>query len=287
MAATIANAYIETFENNVRHRAQQMITKLRGKAQEKSEKSKSHHWERLGAIEATDKTGRLVDTPVQDAEWTRRTTLVGTKHAGDSTEQEDIHQMLVDPNSNITRALSYGMMRKIDDVLIAAATGTALTEDGTSDPFPASQKIGDGTAKISFDFVTQVQKKFMDNDIDPEIPKVMVVSPAQVQRLMQLTEMTSKDYVSKGLDELSANGIVPNWMGFTWITSTRLLHPSAGNTSCLAFTDMALGLHVANDIKVRVAEDPSKSFAWRLYAYMTLGAVRVEDEHIVHLHVLD
>ncbi len=287
MGATISNAYIETFENNVRHRAQQMVTKLRGKCQEKSEKSKSHNWERLGVIEAADKSGRLVDTPVQNAAWSRRVSLVATKHAGDSTEQEDIHQMLVDPNSNITRALGYGMNRAIDDVLIAAATGNATTEGGGTSAFPAGQKIGDGTAQISYDLITQVQEKFMTNEIDVEIPKCMIVSPAQIRRMLQLTEFTNKDYVKKGLDELSANGIVPNLMGFTWIMSNRLLKPLAGQTSCLAFTDMALGLHVANDIKVRVAEDPSKSFAWRLYSYMTIGAVRVEDEHIVHLHVAD
>ena len=287
MANTVANAYIETFESNVRHLAQQQMTKLRSTVQEKNEKSKSHNWERLGTIEAATKSGRLVATPVQDTPWSRRVSLVSTKHAGDSTEQEDPSQMLADPNSNLTRALGMAMNRAVDDVIIAAATGTATTEGGGSATFPAGQKIGTGVAPISFDLITQVQKKFMDNDIDPSVPKVAVVSPAQVQTLMKLTENTSKDYVKTGLDQLSSTGIVPNWMGFTWIVSTRLLHPAGGETSCLFYTKDAIGLHVANDIKAKVAEDPSVSFAWRIYTYMTMGAVRVEDEQIVHLHVLD
>ena len=41
------------------------------------------------------------------------------------------------------------------------------------------------------------------------------------------------------------------------------------------------------DITARVAERPDLSFAWQCYLHMTIGAVRVEDEHIVRVHVLD
>jgi len=44
-------------------------------------------------------------------------------------------------------------------------------------------------------------------------------------------------------------------------------------------------LQVNKDIWARVAEDPTISFAWRIYSALTMGAVRVEDEQIVHVHV--
>ena len=52
-----------------------------------------------------------------------------------------------------------------------------------------------------------------------------------------------------------------------------------------AFTDRALGLQINRDVSARVEEDPSVSFAWRVYCFMTMGAVRVEDEQIVWLQV--
>jgi len=76
-------------------------------------------------------------------------------------------------------------------------------------------------------------------------------------------------------------------MGFTWIMSTLLQAPAASELSCLFFTDKAIGLAVNKDITARVAEDPSVSFAWRIYLHMTIGAARVEDEQIVELHVAD
>ena len=288
MTISIDNAYIQTFENNVRHLAQQGETKLRGTVQERSVSSEKHNWEIIGTLDASEKASARVATPTQDAAWTRRVSLAKTYHIGTSTEQEDPIQMLVDPNSNLTRAISMGMKRQFDDVIIAAATGTALLGDGTTSAFPAEQKVGDGTGEISFDMITEVQERFMAKDIDPSVPKIAVVGPKQVRKLMKLTEQTSSDYVtSQALQQLNATGIVPNWMGFTWILSTRLLAPSANELSCLFYTADALGLQVNKDITVRVAEDPSLSFAWRLYAHMTLGAVRVEDEQIVHAHVAD
>lgn len=281
----IDSAYVQSFENNVRFIAQQKEAKLRGRSQTKSESSQKHNWEILGTLEAAEKTSARTATPVQDAEWTRRVSLAKTYHIGTSTELEDPVQMLVDPNSNITRAVAMGMNRQFDDVFIEAATADALLGDGTTLAFDVNQVVGDGTAPISFDYVTEVQEKFMQNDIDPEVPKCFVVGPTQIRKLMQLTEQTSNDYVSA--QRLLSYGIVPNWLGFTWINSTRLLSPGAGEIDCLAFTMDAMGMNINTDISAKVAQDPSLSFAWRIYSHMTLGAVRVEDQQIVRAHLLD
>jgi len=125
----------------------------------------------------------------------------------------------------------------------------------------------------------------MNNNIDPDIPKVFVVGPKQVRKLMQLTENTSADYVQA--QALQRYGIVPNWMGFTWIYSTLLNVPGADQLDCFAMTKRALGMQMNNEMKVRVAEDPSASFAWIIYVESTFGAVRVEDEHIVKCEFSD
>ncbi len=297
MATTQPNIFIQTFEQIVRHLAQQEVTRLRPHVTERSAQSVNHNWERLGVSNATQKTARLTTTPAvgntpnASTAWDRRVSIAQTWHNGDSTEQEDPSQMLVDPNSNLAMSLAYSMRRAMDDIIINAATGDAIDGAGTPVSLPASQIIGDGTAPISFDFITQVQEQFMSDDITPDIPKVAIVGPTQVRKLMQLTEQTSSDYVgvnARGaLQELSASGIVPNWMGFTWVMSTRLLAPAGGELSCLFFTKRALGLHVPRDINARIAEDPSNSFAWRIYVQFVAGCVRVEDEHLVTLRVSD
>lgn len=288
MAITIDNAFIQTFERTVRQLAQQSNSKLRGFVMERAVSAEKHNWDRLGKGDAVQKTAARTATPASDSPWSRRVSIPTTWHDGDTVEQDDVVQMLIDPKSSISEKHGMSMRRAMDDIIIAAATGNALDGAGSPVTFPAGQKVGDGSAAISFDMVTAVQEKFMKNDIDPDVPKVFVVGPTQVRKLMQLTEATSADYVkTQALQQLSSTGIVPNWMGFTWIVSNRLLAPSAGQLSCLAFTKRAIGLQVNKDIWARVAEDPTISFAWRIYTAMTAGAVRVEDEQIVHAHVLD
>lgn len=294
MANTIDSAYVQTFEDNLRFLAQQSETKLRGFCQEVNKQSEKHNFERIGTVEATAKFGRLVATPVQDVPWSRRVSLPSTYHVGDSTEQEDIVQMIIDPNSNITKALGMAMKRKVDDVIIAASTADATIGDGSTVAYDwTNQSAGAYTDVISFDMITEVQEKFMDNDISPEVPKVAIIGPKQVRKLLQLTQQTSGDFVHReALQKLNASGIVPNWMGFTWIMSTRLLDGAdtgggAGTKDLLFMTEDAMGLQVAKDMTARVAEDPSVSFAWRLYCHMVMGAVRVEDEQLVVLKAKD
>ena len=287
MSINISNVYVQTFENNVRHLAQQSEARLRMCVQEKSVSSEKHNWETMGQNSAQLKTTARQATPENDSDWGRRTSIASTYDVGDTTEQEDPVQMLVDPNSNITRSIGMAMRRQIDDVIIAAATGDSRDGDGNTVAFPAGQIVGDGTASFSYDGVTEIYEKFMENDIDPDIQKYMVIGPKQLRKMQQLTEYTSSDYVN--VKALASSGFVRSWMGFDWIVSTRLLDPSiaqdGSEITAFALTNRAIGMQMNRDITTRVAEDPSTSFLWRIYAYMTLGAIRVEDEQIVEWHL--
>jgi len=284
MAITIDQAYIETFERNVRHLAQQSVARLRPYVTEISTQSAAHNWERLGASDAVEKTSARTATPEADTPWSRRVSQASTFHNGDTVEPEDLVQMLVDPNSNYAQNLAMSMRRKQDDIIIAAATGTALNGDGTTSTLPASQVVGDGTGVISIDTVLETQEKYYSNDIHMDERPIMVIGPTQQRKLMQLMEVTSGDYQnSKAL----ATGVLPNWMGFDWVVSTRLQAPSAGQIDCLSFTRRGIGMQMNRDITAKAGEDPTKSFLMRLYTMMTLGAVRVEDEHVVRIHLKD
>ncbi len=292
MVNTVDNIFVSTYESILRHLAQQKPSRLRSKVTERGVNSEEHNWERLGTAEAQVKSTRLQATPVQDWPWSRRVSVPVTYDVGDSTEQEDIVQMIIDPNSNLAQSQGYAMRRAYDDEIIAAATGTALDGLGAANVFPDSQKVFGVTVDVydtslNFDLVTQVTEKFLENDIDPDEPKCIVIGPVQARKLLQLTEATSGDYVyAKALGEM---GYVDNWMGYQWIVSTRLLHPTnpGVDIDCFALTMKALGLMVDRDVTSRIAEDPSISFAWRIYSFMTIGAVRVEDEHIVNLQLAD
>jgi hypothetical protein len=283
MAITIEKTYVETFESNIRHLAQQKGSKLRNYVMESGLQGKNHSWDRATKTEAVTKSGKLVATPELQVPFSRRVSVPIVKHWGDTYEEEDIVQMLIDPQSTLVDGGSMAMGRAIDDILIAAATGTALDGDGVANAFPAGQGIGSATTVFSFDLVTQATEKFLANDIDPDDQKVFVIGPTQMRKMLQLTEATSSDYANA--KALAERGFIESWMGYGWVVSNRLTIPVAGELYCLTFCNKALGLETNMDIRAKVAEDPSKSFAWRVYLQMVMGAVRVEDEQIIRVHV--
>ena len=288
MGASVSNVFVETYERTVRHLAQQSITRLRPWVVERSVQSEGHNWERLGSREAIAKTARLQPTPFQDYPWSRRKSIPVTFNTGDDTEHEDIAQMLVDPNSNIAIAQGKAMRRAHDNEIIGAAVGDSRDGDGDPVVIPVDQTIGveDTPVPMTFDLVTQVSEIFMDNDIDPDEQKVFVIAPRQARKLLQLTEATSGDY--NAVRPLTSKGYIESWMGYSWLVSTLLPDSSGGQDDSenfiFAMTRRALGLQMNKDIWVRIAEDPSVSFAWRIYCASTYGAIRVEDEQLVRIN---
>ena len=75
MAISIDNVYIQTFENIVRHLAQQKQARLRMCVDERGVSSEKHNWERMGKNAAVEKTSARQATPENDSDWSRRVSI--------------------------------------------------------------------------------------------------------------------------------------------------------------------------------------------------------------------
>ena len=299
MPITVPTAYIETYQNNVIHLAQQKMTRLRGFVMEVNKQSEAHNWDLLAASVARAKTSARMASPAggdgsgavgstDGLAWTRRKSLIATIDTGEVVERNNISQMLIDPKSSSVVNLVANMNRKIDDIIISAANDPSRDEAGAGIALPASQQIGSASTIISIDSLLEIQEIFYNADVDPDERKCLVIGPKQQRVLMSLLEVQSSDFQSS---KALATGYLPNFMGFDIIVSTRLgqttTPPTAGEIYCLAFTDKAIGLHVARNISPIAAERPDMSFSWQCYMDMDLGAIRVEDAHFVQLHLKD
>lgn len=286
MAFTITAAMVKTFENNVRHLAQQKESRLRAWVQEKDKTSSVHSFKRIGQQTLAAKAGRRVATPVNDSVWSNRVATPGSFDGGDTIESEDAAQMIINPTSEISTAFGYAVRRQYDDIIINAAFANAPDEAGGANAFPAAQIVGDYTGELDFTTTTAVNALFLKNNIDPETEKVFIIGPNQARKILHETRATHGDFVGQA-QQLANGGFVRQWMGFTWVVTNRLLAPAAGQLDCIAMTRQAMGLLVTEDLFVRVAEDPSQSFLTRVYTKISAGAVRVEDEHIVRVKMKD
>lgn len=296
MAANeMTQLYIKTFESNVIQLAQQKYSKLRNTVTVRSGPTSSHRFQVMSARSAMTaktapagtNTGKRTATPYADSVFNNRVATPAPYGTADSFEWDDIVRQLTDPQSALTSAMAAQAGRRFDDTIIAAATGAALDDLANSNAHPAGSQIGGATTAFSFDLVRQVREHALSHDIDPDEEMFFVISPNCLNKLLNASQATSFDYTNA--KALMSGNVVQGWMGFTWIVSNRLTDaaPTSLQRYCLAYTRDAIGLVVNKEPFVKVAEDPGVSFATTVYLGVDIGAVRIQDEKMLRVHILE
>lgn len=307
MSQQITEARVKQFSANVFHLSQQKGSRLRGYVRSETQKAKSAFYDRIGSVVATEAVGRHQDTQYSDTPHSRRrVTMKDFRHA-DLVDQEDKIRILMNPESEYSKAFMMAFGRAMDDVIISAALGTSYAgeEGATSVAFPDSQVIAgfDGTTTtgvgLNVETLRAVKKKFNQNEAgDSDL--YFVLSAEQLDNLLGEVEVTSSDYAAvKAL----VQGDVDTFMGFKFIRSERLPVTAASTTytvtngvigagtgtlaagarRCFAWQKEGLLLAIGADVKGRMTEMPNKNYAIQVFASMTIGATRLEEEKVVEI----
>lgn len=307
MSMQITEAFVQQYRNNLFHLSQQKGSRLRGAVRSEMQKGKSQFFERLGQAVAVKKTSRHSDTPQIDSEHSRRRVTLEDYIWADLIDDEDKIRMLIDPASPYSQAGMWAMGRAMDDAIIAAAGGLAYAgENGsTSVALPNSQKLlaateaAPGTpTNLNVDTLRKAKQLFDEADVDESIPRFMAITSSQLYALLGQTEITSADYnVVKAL----AAGQVDSFMGFKFIRLERVLNGSniqydaatgeigsgAGNLAtgrlCFAWAQDGLVLSVGKDMEAKIDPRPDKNYATQVFARMSIGATRLEEEKVVQI----
>jgi hypothetical protein len=273
-----------TYEKNLRSLSQQRGSKLRRFCMERSAPD-MHLWDRVASVAVTARVPGA-NTNETALTLTRRRTKPAGFDVGHLVDPEDVARITMDPTSSILTEQANAIGRKFDKIIVDAALGSTEDEAGTPTVYPVGQSLGGATQAFDFNFITTVNEKFWTNNVSSDEEKVMIVRPNAARKLLQMTQATSSDYVMA--KALATTGFVENFLGYTWIVINDALPNVAGlQYYYVAMTKRAIGLHVTKDIWTRVSESTEKSFAWRIYSAFAAGATRVEDEHVVRLHVLE
>jgi hypothetical protein len=189
---------------------------------------------------------------------------------------------LVDPTSTYSRAAAAAMGRAMDDVIIAAALGTAYTgKDGsTSTTLPSGQKIAAASGGLTLAKLISAKEILDSGNVDPSIQRHIVVSPKQISDLLNNTTVTSSDYNTvKAL----AMGEINTFVGFNFIVSNRLGTDGSGDRQVIAFASDGIKLAVGKEPSARIDERADKSYATQVYYCQSVGATRMEEAKVVEI----
>lgn len=284
MSNFITEAFVEQFATNFMHVAQQKNSRFEPTVMsEAGIVGMSKSINRLGQRSAQRRLTRHGDTPIYDQPHSTRYVDLNDWEDGDMLDDQDKIRMLVDPTSDYVAAMVSSLNRAKDDVIISALGGNARASTGNI-ALPSAQKIVHGGTGLTKTKLITTRKLFRAAEADDEAGEELYLAygSEQLEDLLADTTLTSMEY-NTVLSMMS--GTIPKGQklfGFTPVPSERL--PKASTTrSCYAWCKSGVTLGVGQNIVTRVGEDPGKGFNVRVYAKMSLGAVRVEEEKVVEV----
>jgi len=279
MSTQITTAFVQQFSNTITLLAQQRGSKLRGSVREESVTGEKGFFDQIGSVAAQKKVSRHADTPLVETPHSRRMVTMDTYEWADLIDDSDKVKLLADPTSTYAQAAAAAISRSIDDEIIAAATGSSSTGKSGSGSQALTKTIANGSADMTVAKLLEAKELMDESDVDPSIPRHIVVAPDQITALLNTTEVKSSDFNTvKAL----ANGQINSFLGFNFITSTRLA--KAGNIrKCFAWAQDGIVLAMGKDVMARIEERADKSYSTQVYYCATFGSSRMEEEKVVSI----
>jgi hypothetical protein len=283
MSTQITTAFVNQFSSNVQMLSQQMGSLLRNAVDVETVNGEKAFFDQVGSAAAVLRTSRHADTPLIDTPHSRRMVTMSDFEYADLIDDQDKVRLLVDPTSTYSRAAAAAMGRAMDDVIISAALGTALTgkDGGTSTSFAtATNQIAAGATGLTLAKLIQAKEILDAGDVDPSIPRYIAVAPKQISNLLNTTTVTSSDFNTvKAL----AMGEINSFVGFNFIVTNRLGVDGSSARRVIAFAMDGIKLAVGREPTARIDERADKSYATQIYYAMTLGATRMEEKKVVEI----
>ena len=281
MSTQITTAFVNQFSANVSMLSQQMGSLLRPAVDVESVTGEKAYFDSVGSSAAVAKTTRHGDTPLVETPHSRRQVDLTTYEWADLIDDSDKVRMLIDPTSTYARAAAAAMGRAMDDSIITALEGTAKTakEGGTSTTLPAAQKIAHGSAGLTIAKLVSAKKILDEGNVDPSIPRYIVVSPEQIEDLLNNPTVTSQNYNTV---RSLVQGEVSTFVGFQFITSNRL-NDDGTSRLCFAFAQDGMKLAIGKDVTARIDERSDKSYSTQVFYCSVFGATRMEEEKVVQI----
>jgi len=300
MSLQIPVSFVDQFKANILMLSQQKQAKLRGCCRPEAITGDTMYVERIGPKDAVLNTTRHGETPISDAQHSRRKlSMADYDVPADLIDKADKLKLLIDPQSSYVNNQASSLNRAIDDVIIAALFGAAysghtgattvnvydvgecrlVNSDGTIEA-AGSDWDDDTETGLTIAKLLTCKQLLDDAEIDEERQRYFLTNPYNINQLLNTTEVKSADYNTvKAL----AQGYIDTFMGFKFIKSTRLPADDSdtGATKCAAFAQDAIVLAVAQEPQVDISVRNDLRNAVQVYSTLSIGATRVEGPAVV------
>jgi len=298
MSQNLVSLYGQQYASAVNLLLQQKGSKLRGLVSAGSYVgSQASPVDQVGAIEMQPVAGRFGPMGRVDAAVDRRWVFPSDFDLPQLVDKFDKLRLFSDPQSVYVTNAVYAAGRKIDDLIIGAAFGTAKTgtNGGTSTSFLSGNVVGVNTggsaSKLNVAKLREAKRLLMANevDFDAEEPTVVVTS-IDHDALLNEVQVISSDF-NGGDRPVLKDGKVSRFLGMNIVQCERpaLLatatdDQSGSSRQVPVFVKSGMHLGIWNDISTSISQrNDLQGEPWQAYVYMTAGATRIEEKKVVKI----
>lgn len=284
---TVPIWHVHAYTQEVHRLVAQRATLLRGAVRVAGNvRGKTYNFERLGASDLAAISSRHAATTILDPVHSRRRATMSDRGGAIILDKQDEVKMIVTPENDYASNHADSINRFYDDLIVSALGGsaTAVAADDTTSSvaLPAAQIIAEaGTAGLTYAKVNAAVKILNKNNV-PYEDRYAAISPDGLEDLLNTTQATSSDFTD--LKAIQSGRLQGTWMGFKWIVSTRLPFTTPKRT-CYFWQKRAVGLAIAMDKYTSVSIRHDLNDATQIYAAVTAGAVRIEEELVVAVEI--
>lgn len=292
-----STAFVQQYNDTIAMLAQQMDERMRPTVMVDSNfLGQNKFYDQYGTDTFSEIMSRYADTPLSITNFGRRMVTPSFLVSATLEDPQDALATLVDVKSAFYQAKMFAAARKIDLILITAATANAFTgQTGTtSTPFLAGNIIADtfanGATATGLTKAKMIRaKRLLDAAEVPEWNRTFVVQAGQLEDLLNTTEVSSIDFNTiKSL----VDGSLKRWLGFDLAHSEQLTQVTSTlggstDTACLAYQKTGLQLAIQKNPEGSIDRRIDKNYAWQVYMSFAMGATRMEEVKVVQVNCLN
>jgi hypothetical protein len=281
MSNEILDWSVIDYKSTVEALLQQRGSKFRGTVMEDSYHGKSGAAvNQIGAVNAVARTTRHADTPLIETPHDKRWVYPTDYEWADLIDDADKLKVIADPTSPYAINGAMALGRSMDDLIIAATTGTAKTgEDGTTSTVLGSGQVAATTAGgLTVAKLREAMQLLIAAEVDVDNEELYcAIGAQQHDDLLGETQAISLDFTNR---PVLVDGRIRSFMGFNFVDSQRLALSGTDRTAiCWAKSGLHLGIW--NDINARITERDDKSYSTQVYVKASFGATRTEEKKVV------
>ena len=281
MSTQINTAFVNQFSANVTMLSQQQGSLLRNTVDSESVNGEKAFFDQIGSASAALKVTRHSDTPLMETPHSRRMVTLQDYEYADLIDDQDRIRMLASPESQYAKAAANGIGRAMDDAIITAFNASASTGKAgtTSTALPSGNIIAHGSAGLTIAKLVSAKKKLDEGSVDPSINRYIVVSPEQIEDLLNTTAVQSADFNTV---RSLATGTLDSFVGFKFIVSNRLKDDGTSR-QCYAWAEDGMKLAIGKEPSAQITQRADKSYATQVYYCASFGATRMEEAKVIQI----